>query len=155
MKQITILPKRGSPKKQDFATSDGSEPMAGHGSKFDRKKEALIAALLSQRNHEEAAHAAGISKRTLARWLKMPAFQSAYLEARRAMMVQANARLQQAAGLAVSVLVKVAVDPSTPASARVRAADCILAWANQGLVNEDLLVRLAVVERTAELAKAA
>ena len=52
--------------------------MAGHGSKFGGKMEAAIAALLSQRNQEEAAKTAGVSKRTLNRWLKMPAFQSAY-----------------------------------------------------------------------------
>jgi hypothetical protein len=96
-----------------------SETMAGHGSKFGQKKEAAIAALLSQRNHEEAARAAGVSKRTLNRWLKMQEFQSAYLEARRAAMFQANARLQQASSAAVSTLVKVMVDASTPASARV------------------------------------
>jgi hypothetical protein len=127
--------------------------MEGHGSKFGSKKEAAIAALLSQRNHEEAARAAGVSKRTLNRWLKMPEFQSAYLEARRATMFQANARLQQAASAAVSTLVKVMVDPSTPASARVRAADCILERGNQGLENEDYDVRLAALERAAELAK--
>jgi hypothetical protein len=38
--------------------------MTGHGSKFGGKMEAAIAALLSQRNHEEAAVAAGVSKRT-------------------------------------------------------------------------------------------
>jgi hypothetical protein len=128
--------------------------MVGHGSKFCRKKEAMIAALLSQRNHEEAARTAGVSKRTLNRYLKMPEFQSAYLEARRAAMFQAHARLQQASSAAVSALLKVMVDPSTPASTRVRAADCILARGNQGLENEDLDVRLAALERAAELAKA-
>ena len=83
----------------------------------------------------------------------MREFQSAYLEARRAAMFQANARLQQAASAAVSALLKVMVDPSIPASARVRAADCILARGNQGLENEDLDVRLAALERLAELAK--
>jgi hypothetical protein len=109
--------------------------------------------LLSQRNHEEAASVADVSKRTLNRWLKMPEFQAAYLEARRAAMFQANARLQQASSAAVSALVKVMVDPNTPASARVRAADCILARGNQGLENEDHEVRLAALERAAELAK--
>jgi hypothetical protein len=70
-------------------------------------------------------------------------------------MSQANARLQQTASAAVSALLKVMVDPSTPASVRVRAADCVLARGNQGLVNEDLDVRLAALERAAELAKAA
>jgi uncharacterized protein (DUF1501 family) len=135
--------------------SGEKEPTAGHGSKFGRKQEAAIAALLSQRNQEEAAQAAGVSKRTLNRWLRMPVFQTAYLEARRAAMSQANARLQQTASAAVSALLKVMVDPSTPASVRVRAADCVLARGNQGLENEDLHVRLAALERAAELAKAA
>ena len=131
------------------------EPTAGHGSKFGRKQEAAIAALLSQRNQEEAAKTAGVSKRTLIRWLSLPVFQAAYREARRAAMSQANARLQQAASAAVSALLKVLVDPSTPAAARVRAADCVLARGNQGIENEDLDVRLAALERAAELAKAA
>jgi hypothetical protein len=135
-------------------TKNGGEAqMAGHGSKFGRKKEAAIAALLSQRNHEEAARAAGVSKRTLNRWLKMPEFQSAYLEARRAAMFQANARLQQVSSAAVSTLAKIMLDPIAPASARVRAADCILARGNQGLENEDLDMRLAALERSAKLAE--
>jgi len=44
----------------------------GHGSKFGRKKEDAIAALLTQRNVEEAARVAGIGTRTLIRWLKIP-----------------------------------------------------------------------------------
>ncbi len=135
--------------------SGETEPMAGHGSKFGGKMEAAIAALLSQRNQEEAAKTAGVSKRTLIRWLSLPVFQAAYREARRAAMSQANARLQQAASAAVSALLKVLVDPSTPAAARVRAADCVLARGNQGIENEDLDVRLAALERAAELAKAA
>jgi uncharacterized protein (DUF1778 family) len=109
--------------------------------------DAVIAALLSHGNHEEAARAAGVSRRTLNRYQKVPEFRVAYLEARRAVMFQANARLQQAASAAVSTLVKVMVDPSTPAAARVRAADCILARANQGLENEDYDLRIAALER--------
>jgi len=123
--------------------------MAGHGSKYDRKQEAAIAALLTHRNQEEAAEAAGISKRTLHRWLQMPAFQAAFREARRAAMSQANARLQQAGSAAVSTLLKVMVDPNAPAAARVRAADCVLARGNEGLQREDLEVRLAALERAA------
>ena len=44
--------------------------MKGHGSKFGRKKEAAIAALLTQRNIEEAARVAGIGTQTLHRWLR-------------------------------------------------------------------------------------
>ena len=47
-------------------------------------------------------------------------------KARRAAFGQCIARLQQASGAAVSTLLKVMVDPSTPASVKVRAADSIL-----------------------------
>ena len=73
--------------------------MKGHGSKFGRKKEEAIAALLTQRNVEEAARVAGIGTQTLNRWLKMPEFQAAYREASRAAVSQSNARMQQASVL--------------------------------------------------------
>ena len=41
--------------------------MVGHGAKFTRKKEEAIAALLTQRNVEEAARSAGIGTQTLLR----------------------------------------------------------------------------------------
>jgi hypothetical protein len=52
--------------------------MKGHGAKFNRKMEAAIAALLTQRNHEEATRVAGVGTATLLRWLKLPEFQTAY-----------------------------------------------------------------------------
>ena len=47
------------------APARGDWQSTGHGSKFGRKKEEAIAALLTQRNVEEAARAAGIGTRTL------------------------------------------------------------------------------------------
>lgn len=132
------------------ANKSGESQMAGHGSKFGRKKEEAIAALLTQRNIEEAARAAGIGKQTLIRWLKLPEFQTAYREARRAAVSQSNARLQQASSAAVSTLLKIMVDASAPASARVRAADRILERAKQGIENEDIEVRVAALEQAAE-----
>ena len=58
--------------------------MKGHGAKFSRKMEEAVAALLTQRNHEEAARAIGIGTATLLRWQKEPEFQKAYREAREA-----------------------------------------------------------------------
>jgi hypothetical protein len=51
--------------------------MKAPGGKFARKKEEAIAALLTQRNIEEAAKAAGIGANTLQRWLKAPEFEAA------------------------------------------------------------------------------
>jgi hypothetical protein len=52
--------------------------MRGHGAKFKRKMEEAVAALLTHRNHEEAARAVGIGTATLLRWEKRPEFQQAY-----------------------------------------------------------------------------
>ena len=76
-----------------------------------RKQEPTIAALLTQRNLDEAAKAAGISTRTLMRWLKLPEFQAAYREARRTVYSQAVAKLQQGATAAATTLLKVMLRP--------------------------------------------
>jgi transposase-like protein len=55
--------------------------MKGHGSKFRQKKEEAIAALLTNRNLEEAAKATGIATNTLLRWMKEAEFKTAYLDA--------------------------------------------------------------------------
>ena len=128
--------------------------MKGHGTKFTGKMEAAVAALLTQRNQEEAARAVGISVATLLRWQKRPEFQKAYREARRAAHGQAIARLQQVSGAAVSTLLKVMLDPATPASTRVRASDSVLAHSAKSIELEDIEVRLAELERNAEVNKA-
>jgi hypothetical protein len=128
--------------------------MKGHGSKFGRKKEAAIAALLSQRNVEEAARAAGIGVKTLLRWLQIPEFVSAYRQARRDAFSQSVARLQQASSAAVTTLLKIMVDQSAPPSCRVRAAGTVLDHAVRAIESEDLEARVAELERTAEVEKA-
>jgi transposase-like protein len=57
--------------------------MKGHGTQFGRKKEEAIAALLTQRNLDEAAKSFGIAPNTLLKWMKQPEFEAAYREARR------------------------------------------------------------------------
>ena len=78
--------------------------MKGHGAKFGRKQEEAIAALLTQRNVEEAARSVGIDPKTLLRWLKVPEFQNAFREARRAAFSQSVARLQQGSSAAATTL---------------------------------------------------
>ena len=127
--------------------------MTGHGTKFGRNKDAAITALLTQRNYEEAAHTVGIAPKTLLRWMKDPEFDADYRAARRAAFSQSTARLQQAAGAAASTLLKVMVDGSTPASTRVRAAECVLNHAAKAIEIEDIEARVAELERAAEASK--
>jgi hypothetical protein len=127
--------------------------MKGHGSKFGRKKEAAIAALLIHRSVEDAARAAGIGVTTLLRWMQIPEFDAAFRKARRAAVSQATARLQQNAGAAAATILKIMVDLSASASVRLRAADLALAYARDGIEMEDLEVRVAELERAAGLPK--
>src|ERR1700757_1313215 len=127
--------------------------MTRTGTKFGRKMEEAIAALLTQRNVEEAAKAVGISTRTLLRWMKVPEFQAAYREARRTAYSQAVAKLQQGATAAATTLLKVMLDQGTPASVRVRAAECIMNHSSKAIEIEDVEARVAELERTAEASK--
>src|SRR5882757_9567582 len=109
--------------------------------------EDAIAALLTQRNIEEAAKAAGIGANTLLRWLKVPEFQKAYREARRAAFSQSIARLQQGTSAAATTLIKLLVDPNTPASVRARVADSIFNHAIKAMEFEDIETRVSELER--------
>ena len=127
--------------------------MMGHGTKFGRKKEETIAALLSQRNIEEAARFVNVGTKTLLRWLQLPEFDRAYREARRAAFSQSIARLQQASSAAVATLLKIMVDPTAPAASRIRAADSVLGHAAKAIEIEDIEARVSELERTAESSK--
>jgi hypothetical protein len=123
--------------------------MSGHGAKFGRKKEAAIAALLTARNTEEAARSVGIGPATLRRWQEDPEFDAAYREAQRLSYRQSIGRMHQACSAAVSILHKVMVDPSTPASTKVRAADSVLNHTAKALEIQDLDARLTALEQGA------
>jgi transposase-like protein len=127
--------------------------MKGHGTKLGRKKETAIAALLSQRNVEEAARVAGVGARTLYRWMKEPDFDAAYREAKRAAFSQAIARLHQMSSAAVTALGKAMLDPGTPPGTKVRAAHSILEHTAKAIELEDLEARLTALERSAEARK--
>ena len=127
--------------------------MTGHGTKFGRKKEEAVAALLVQRNLEDAARAVGISAKTLLRWMKEPEFDTAYRAAKRTAFGQAIARLQQGSSAAATTLLKLMLDPATPPSTRERCSESVLSLANKAIELENIEARLAAVERATEASK--
>jgi hypothetical protein len=128
--------------------------MAGSGRKLSRKQEEAIVALLSTRSVEEAARACNTSVRTLYRWLDQPDFDRAYRVARRKAFGQATARLQHGSSAAATTLLKVMLDPSTPASTKVRAAECVLTHAAKAIEIEDVEARVEALEEAAANAAA-
>ncbi len=121
--------------------------MADPERKLSRKQEEAIVALLSTRSVEEAAKACGTPPRTLYRWLNDPEFDRAYRAARRKTFGQATARLQHGASAAATTLLKVMLDQGTPASTKVRAAECVLAHAAKAIEIEDIEARVTALEQ--------
>jgi hypothetical protein len=78
--------------------------------------------------------------------MRLPEFHAEYLQARRDVVLQTNARMQQNSGAAASVLLKLMADPATPASVRARVSLGILQHSNKSLETEDLEVRLRWLE---------
>jgi|ERR1035438_5845432 transposase len=124
--------------------------MIGHGTKFPRKMEQAVAALLTARNQEEAAQSVGISLKTLQRWQKEPEFERASRDARMSAFRQSMARLQQASVPAVTTLLRIMVDPVSPATVKARCAYYILDQTRKGIETEEIETRVAELERAAE-----
>ena len=116
--------------------------MKGHRAKFGRKWEAAIVALLTQPNVDAAARSINLALSTLLRWMKDPEFKTALLQAQRLAFGQSIARLQQAASAAATTILKAMVDPATPPSVKVRAADSMFAHASKAIEIEDIGARL-------------
>jgi hypothetical protein len=121
----------------------------GHGSKFGRKKEAAIAALLAERSQAEAARVVGIDLSTLKRWMRLPEFIEEYRRARWEVVEQAYARVQQNTPVAAAVLLKLMADSDTPASGRIRAALGVFDLAREAR-DLELETRVSALERALE-----
>jgi hypothetical protein len=120
---------------------------ADESGSLKRRNEQIILALLQHSSMEKAAQALGVSDVTLWRWMKKPKFQEEFRRARREAFSQAIARLQQSSAAAVSTLLRVMVDQSTPASSRIRAASCVLDNAIRAMELEDIETRLSRLEQ--------
>jgi hypothetical protein len=80
-------------------------------------------------------------------------FDAAVRKARCAGYALSIARLQQASGVAVSVLLKVLADGATPASVKVRAVDSVLSHAAKAIEIEDIEARVTALEVASEQRK--
>ena len=119
----------------------------GRISKKKWQREQLILAILQQPTLQKAAASIGISEVTAWRIRQILEFQREYLEARRELVLQSLARLQQGSSAAVSTLLKIMVDPNVSASSRLQAASRILEHAKSAFVLEDLELRVRRMEQ--------
>jgi len=105
-----------------------------------------IEALLQEPTIGRAAATAGVSERTLRRWLKEGPFKKAFFDARRESFGQAIGLTQRYAPVAIATLVKVMNDEGNSASAKVTAAAVLLKFGREGIELDDLAERLEAVE---------
>jgi hypothetical protein len=124
-----------------MATVDGLTP----------KQHKALAALLSEPTVKAAAANVGIGERTLHTWLREPAFDEAYTDARHEAVHLAVGRLQNATGVAVDALIEVLDTAYTPAPAAVRvsAAKAIIEYAIRFRELDELENRIAQLEQAA------
>ncbi len=109
-----------------------------------------IAALLSEPTTKRAADAAGLSEKTLRRYLKKPRFHEVYEKARREAFGAALQRLQEAAGIAVETLIEIAADKGEKTADRARVSKSILELGLRGAEFHSILERLARLEESSE-----
>lgn len=121
--------------------------MTERGKQLEQKQEKAISALLQAQSIREAAKESGIAEATLHRWLKEESFKEAYRAAKREVVQHALCKLQRSAGKAVKVLIDIAEDEKTPASARVSAAKVILETSLKAVEYEDLEKRISEIEK--------
>lgn len=112
-----------------------------------RYREKAITALLSSDTIEQAAKEAGISKRTLLRWLSEPEFRAAYAQAKGDVLRTATAILTRNAGRAAKVLAEIFdAEPEAHQGGRVTAALGTIRLALDAFELESLEERLRKLE---------
>jgi hypothetical protein len=90
------------------------------------KQVAAITALLASGNREQAAKDSGVSKGTLYRWLRTPAFITALQAAERDALADVSRQLVSLSSLAADTLRDAMQDPDAKLNERIRAAEAVL-----------------------------
>ena len=129
----------------DGAGGDAVDPTDG----LTTQQAKAVEALLQEPTAARAATAAGVTARTLRRWLGQQPFRDALLRARRDAFGQAIGLTQRYAPVAVATLVKVMNDAAAPPSSKVSAAGMLLKFGREGIELDDLAERIEQLERSA------
>ncbi len=113
------------------------------------KQRKAVEALLTTGDVTAAAQEVRISKATLYRWLKEPAFHQAVRQAEAQALDDLSRLLVRLGRTAVATLAKAMSDPTVPAASRVRAADATLSRLLQLRELATLEARITALEEAA------
>ena len=117
------------------------------------KQRQAVEALLTTGEVAAAAQAAGVSRDTLYRWLKQPAFLQAVRDAEARALDDLSRLLVRLGRTAAATLAKAMSDPAAPYATRVRATDASLGRLLQLRELATLEARVAGLEKLAGLAE--
>ncbi len=114
------------------------------------KQVKALEALLDGANVQDAASAAGVNRKTVARWLQEPAYWKLYqVNSRRGLELAAR-RLTGKLDMAVDMVASVMEDDEAPAGVRLRAAQQVIEGSLKLLDATDIQERLAALEERLE-----
>src|SRR6266545_3707478 len=91
-----------------------------------RKQQTLILALMQHNTLDEACKAVGLSRSTAYRFFNDPAFMKEFNLTKRKVFSEAILFLSKSATIAAKVLLKIALDPASPATAKTSSCRAIL-----------------------------
>ncbi len=111
------------------------------------KQEKALAALLTYPTKEKAAAAAGISSKTLRRYLEDSEFQERYKAAFSELVGNATDMAKQGLTPALACLREIIEDKGCSSQARVQAARTLLEYGMKFTEMSDILERIAALER--------
>ena len=118
------------------------------------KQRAAIRALVSSKQKQEAAAAAGVRPETVSRWLGQPAFRAELTRAQDAALSGVALEMTAGASDMLGVLREVALDREMPGGVRIRAAGLWLSGMWRAVELRDLSERLAALEaRVSEVSR--
>ena len=129
------------------AKAGHAAPGAPGGEGLTPRQQQAVEALLQDPTLTRAAALAGVTERTLRRWLDLAAFRAAVLRSRREAFGRAIGLTQRYAPVAVATLVKVMNDAASPPSSKVTAAAVLLRFGREGIELDDLAERVDALER--------
>src|SRR5215204_1294579 len=123
----TARPTLSSPGGGNGNAANTADPVDGLSAAQAR----AVPAVAHEPTMARAAEVAGVSVRTLQRWMNDPVFHAAVLRARKEAYSQAVGVSQKYAAAAVATFVKILNDAASPASAKVSAGSALLKVAKE------------------------
>ena len=114
------------------------------------QRQAALDALITGATVKQAAEAAGISEKTVRRWLDEPAFAAEIAEARRTITNNIMAAVKSKAVQATDVLGEIMSNQKASPYARVQAAKTVLDTAFKAIETAEIIDRIEKLEAAAD-----